>query len=324
MEKNAYIAAVDGGGTKTDYVLCTLDGHIVKYVARGSSNPFDLGIDACRAELREGIGELLSGDFEAPLAGLFAGLSGGGSGDAQSHLVPFLRDLLPRAKTDIYGDTINAISSGVLSGEGCALIGGTGSSASARFRGTYYRSGGRGYLFDGAGGGYDLGVDVIRNALQSEDGLAPRSRMADLLEQQLGETAGAHLRTFYVKGKTYIASFAPIAQQAAEEGDAVASAVLDRNAAYMALLLNSLFTRVDADFPGAAAHPEVSLVGGLFRKRHLWEDRIRSRLNREAVLHFVTAPAVFGAAAEALRLAGHSADEAFRDTFTADWNALKR
>jgi len=317
------LVAIDGGGTKTEFVLTGGDGHILRRVTGGSSNPIDLGADAACAVLREGLDALLDGDFTGTLDGLFAGISGGASSGA-APLTAYLRELLPHANARVDGDTVPAIASVSLSGDGCALIAGTGSSASARYRGRRYRSGGWGYLFDGAGGGYDLGQAVISHALAAGDLREERTVVCDLLEARLGETAAQHLRVFYEQGKRYIAGFAPLLLEAADLGDPFALGKLDRNAAHMARVLEALFAQVERDIPGSMACPAVAMVGGLFRRKDLWEPRLAEMLRRPCERIYDPAPAVFGAAAEASRMAGQPVTEAFRDAFLRDWDAMSR
>ena len=48
----AYYIAIDGGGTKTEAVLCTGDGGIICRTLAGSTNPNDVG--AAESGAREG------------------------------------------------------------------------------------------------------------------------------------------------------------------------------------------------------------------------------------------------------------------------------
>lgn len=48
----AYYIAIDGGGTKTEAVLCTGDGGIICRTLAGSTNPNDVGAAESGARLR--------------------------------------------------------------------------------------------------------------------------------------------------------------------------------------------------------------------------------------------------------------------------------
>jgi len=74
-----YIVAIDGGATKTDIVLCTIDGKVLNRVIGGSSNPNDIGFDESVRYLKSLLEKLLEnyGGLEARLFSFYAGLSGG-------------------------------------------------------------------------------------------------------------------------------------------------------------------------------------------------------------------------------------------------------
>lgn len=52
-----YLLGVDGGGTKTEFLLTDLHRNMVSRVVLGSSNPVDIGMDNCKKVLEEGISQ---------------------------------------------------------------------------------------------------------------------------------------------------------------------------------------------------------------------------------------------------------------------------
>ncbi len=327
MEQFNKLAAIDGGGTKTEFVLLQSSGDVLKRVRLGASNPFDIGFDRTAALLREGIGLLLKD--EDGLDALYAGLSGGASGDSTEKLRAIVRAILPDTPCDAGSDMVNAIASGSLSGDGCAVIAGTGSSAFARVGGVLTRCGGWGYLFDGAGSGYDLGAGAITHALRVHDGRAAASPLSVLTEQALGGSAADRLTDLYAKGKRYIASFAPVVFAAYDAGDPAAAALLDRTCAYLAEIISTAARRaglLSASYDDAAAYDasayaaaDVVCIGGLWNRRDILVPLVTRRLPDTLRLIFPEAPPVFGAAAEAARLAGVPVTEAFRNRFLSTW-----
>jgi len=310
-----WLAAIDGGGTKTWFVLCSPDGRVHRRVLRGASNPFDIGFDACRDLLQDGLTELLSdvGGLDAPLAACFAGLAGGSSGGSDAKLREFMSTLLPGSITGASSDMINAISSGIYSGEGCTVIAGTGSSAFARVNGELFRSGGWGYLLDGAGSGYDLGCGAIRAALRAGDGRDKPGVLSTLLEEAIGESAADHLRVFYDKGKRYIASFAPLVFKACDEGDPFALSLVAQTADYLSEIISAVCRSA------GLAQTDVVCIGGLFNRRDILLPLIQRTLPAGLNLIFPDAPPVYGAAAEAARLAGLSPAADFKENFMKTW-----
>lgn len=314
MKQYDKMAAVDGGGTKTEFVLFRASGDVLRRVCLGSSNPFDIGFDRTAALLREGVERLLQ-DTDG-IDSLFAGLSGGASGDSTEKLRAIVRAILPGIPCDAGSDMINAIASGSLSGDGCALIAGTGSSAFARVGGTLTRCGGWGYLFDGAGSGYDLGAGAIAHALRVHDGRCSPSPLSELLERALGGSPAAQLTEIYAQGKRYIASFAPVVFDAFDAGDPTAAALLDRTGAYLAEIASTAARRA------GLAESDVVCIGGLWKRRDVLLPRVLRGLPEGLHPVFPDAPPVFGAAAEAARLAGVPVTEAFRSRFITTWRSF--
>ncbi|MEA4824603.1 MAG: BadF/BadG/BcrA/BcrD ATPase family protein [Clostridiaceae bacterium] len=321
MKRFNKLAAIDGGGTKTEFVLLQASGDVLKRIRLGASNPFDIGFDRTAALLREGIDFLLKD--EDGLDALFAGLSGGASGDSTEKLRDIIRAILPDTPCDAGSDMVNAIASGSLSGDGCAVIAGTGSSAFARVGGVLTRCGGWGYLFDGAGSGYDLGAGAITHTLRVHDGRAVASPLSVLTEQALGGSAADQLTDIYAKGKRYIASFAPAVFAAYDTGDPAAAALLDRTCAYLAEIISTAARRaglLSASYDASAYDAsDVVCIGGLWNRRDILVPRVTQQLPDTLRLIFPEAPPVFGAAAEAARLASVSVTESFRNHFLSTW-----
>ena len=52
INENLYLG-IDGGGTKTEFALVTADGHILKRIIEGGSNPNDIGISGTEKLISE-------------------------------------------------------------------------------------------------------------------------------------------------------------------------------------------------------------------------------------------------------------------------------
>ena len=73
-EEGDYFIAIDGGGTKTEFVLFRGDGTIISTVVLGTTNPNSCGTENTFSVLKEGIDRLLSVG-KAPKR-IFAGIAG--------------------------------------------------------------------------------------------------------------------------------------------------------------------------------------------------------------------------------------------------------
>ena len=216
---------IDGGGTKTEFVLADSNGAVLSQLILGSSNPNDIGMNATKKLLQSGIYKVC-GDHPLSSISLFAGLAGGGTAGNSEKLREFLSGF-GFAKAACGSDARNAVAAGLGNSDGIAVIMGTGSIVYAQQDGKQYRLGGYGYLLGDAGSGFALGRDVIAAALRHEDGSGPQTKLCELVKTQCnGKTVLEKLGEFYEGGKVLIASYAPLLFQACAKGDHVANTIL--------------------------------------------------------------------------------------------------
>ena len=82
-EKKALVA-IDGGGTKTYFLLFTEEGEVLDRLILGGSNPNACGIDQTKSILAEGIDRFCR---RAEIKGIFAGISGASAGNNRREIV---------------------------------------------------------------------------------------------------------------------------------------------------------------------------------------------------------------------------------------------
>ena len=102
-----YMIAIDGGGTKTEFVLFTSDGRIADRISKEGTNPNFYGIRAVTKTLKEGIDKLLS--EQAEVERIYAGIAGTSSGDNKKRILEFLNNQYPAYKISIESDIMNVI-----------------------------------------------------------------------------------------------------------------------------------------------------------------------------------------------------------------------
>ena len=71
-----YYIGADAGGVKTEFVLFTSNGKVVKRLILGPSNPYDVGVDASKRVILEGVETLLR--VRSGIKAAFIGLAGAG------------------------------------------------------------------------------------------------------------------------------------------------------------------------------------------------------------------------------------------------------
>ncbi len=197
---------------------------------------------------------------------------------------------------------------GALAGEpGIITIAGTGSIAYGRnTSGKTARAGGWGYAFGDEGSAFDLVRQALRAMLRFEEGWGPATGLRDALLHATGAHDSNDLvHRFYTPEypRARVASYAPLVDDAANNGDAVAREILHGAAQglamYVAAVRRQLFHR------GETA--QVSYIGGVFASE-LLRARFQLIVELEGELH-VHAPKfgpATGALIEAYRVAGLS------------------
>lgn len=305
------LIGIDGGGSKNDLILFTGDGKILNRVIGKGSNVSEMGPEAASERLIGQISDLLKdhGGMNAGIAALFAGLSGGGAVNSRQFVIDRLKEALPNAREiHISGDTVTALYAGVGTGDGMAVIAGTGTSEFVRYGGGQTTMiGGWGHLIDDSGSGFWLGKEAINAALREEDGRGKKTLLTQLINEKLGKSVRSSIGYLYSDGKRTIASFAPVVFAACEQGDEIALDILRRAADELALLITT-----GGRLIGKAPY-RVALVGGLWNAP-LLQNAVRARLNEDYLLTQLTAPPVIGSALAALEKAGLSAGDDMRET----------
>ena len=292
----SYVIGADGGGTKTDLILCDTQGHVLERVLLGGSNPNDIGLNRAAVCLLEGIGRLAPAMRPGAPATAFFGISGGMAGRNRERLRQVLAEKLdPGIRFETHSDVINVLNCGTDGRDGGVLIAGTGMIACLRKGAQLFRAGGYGYLLDRGGSGYDFGRDALYHTLCVMDGLEPPSLLAGLVEEKTGGLF-RNLDDIYAGGRARIASFAPLVFAAYAQGDSTAAGIIRRGAQETAKLLNRL-----AVLSGQAVC-EVVLAGSVFRDFSVLEPFLTPHMRHRFKFIFPAVDPVYGAALEAARL----------------------
>ncbi len=306
-------AAIDGGGTKTEFLLFTEGGHILRRLLRGSTNPNIVGKETAHANLTNGLDELIAG---SQISGIFGGIAGSTTSGNTELLTKAIVSRVEGIPVRVGSDILNVIHS-VRGADHCiAAICGTGSSVFSWDGENLHRYGGWGYLFDGAGSGYDIGCDILRECFALDDGFGKTSLVSELAEKQIGCPAIEKLNKFYSGNRNIIASLAPIAFDAFRQGDETARTILIRNFSRVASLIRAADNGSDT----------VIISGGLTCQRDVIEPLLAGMLPSRMKLVFPALPQIYGSALAAMKFSGYTpADpDIFDHHFTEEYNKIKK
>lgn len=297
-EGRAYIA-VDGGGTKTDFVLFKESGEILQRFILGGCNPNAYGIEHTQKILADGIDSFLR--TGAKVVGLFAGISGAAVGNNRSELTNFLKNRYPYIKIRIEGDIHNVINS-VAWGDKCiAVICGTGSVVYAYNGQDLRRFGGWGYLFDDAGSGFDVGRDLFRYCLGLEDAGETDDELYKTVSEAVGGRIFDNISKIYTEGKDYIASFAPLVFDYYDKGHAAAISIIEKTVDRLAFLINQASV-------GGDCGNSIVIAGGLIKRKDILEKVLAQKLRYKKRIVFANQPPIYGAAVKCVKLFGGELD----------------
>ncbi len=312
-----YCIAIDGGGSKTEAVLLDETGHILRHHVGKGCNASDIGIEEARLRMDACLHPIFA-CAPAEVDSLYGGVAGVlPNGDIYSGELSKKHQIGTVRFDD---DGCNIISGTLGHADGCGMICGTGSSLFARVEGKPLRHiGGKGYLIDTGGSGYELGKEAICMALRAVDGRCRGTVLTELLAKVLGRpVSDAVIAMVHRGGRPYIATFASAVFEGRKTGDWACVEIFERGAALMADLTYAAEQYFETDFT-------VVMGGGIISHYPEYVQAIREKASPRANMILQQAPPIYGAAVEAMWDAGVQVTEATRAQFLADyaaWTAL--
>lgn len=299
------VIGVDGGNTKTDLLVATLAGEPVAYVRGPGSNSHGLGPEGCVAVIAELVERARIRDHVEHGAFFLCGADVAADVSALADAVNARRW---SRRTTVDNDTFALLRTGTDAPDAVAVVCGAGINCVGRAAdGRVARYPSLGWETGDWGGSELLGREVLFHAARAEDGRGEETTLVAVVRRHFGaETVAAVGEAVHYRriGEQRLGELAPAVVRAAEAGDAVAHALVDRLAAEIALLARRALRDLDlADAPA-----DVVLGGGMLQHGHgLLYDGIVARLREHApraTTVVATDPPVVGAALVALDAAG--------------------
>lgn len=309
-KEKAFIG-IDGGGTKTEFVMINERGDLLNSVILGPSNPNTRGMEEAFSVVKQGIDSF--SPREANVQGVFFGGAGLGTGSYAEEMRTMLQKAYPDMKVDCGTDILNVIACGSQPDNCIAAICGTGAVVFATNEGTLFRTGGAGYKFDKYGSGYDMGRLAITAALEERDGTGPETMLTQLVEERLGCNVWDAVQDLYKKDVSYIASFSPLVHTAYGKNDAVARGILEACSDRLAHLI----TVTQKKAPKART---LVLSGSLFQKSEVFLGLVKERIDPTLKMELPTCPPVWGACLRCAKQCGLESTPSL-DVFMKQYNA---
>src|SRR3954452_23969801 len=269
MQPDEKILGVEGGGTKTAWVLVQREGEEWRVLQDGKLPPSNLRLtspDKLRAIFCEF-------PQKVDRAGVF--LAGCVTDEDRNSLSRLCAEVWPGAKILTGSDRESGMAAGLGHGDGIVVNAGSGSSVTGRRDGRLEKAGGWGHILGDAGGAYFLVVQALRLILREYD-----------LHRGEGEFTARVLRALSLNNldelvrwaqtadKMEIALLAPTVFEAAGAGDARVMEILEEGARVLTEYTEAVATRLHL------LAPKVMLLGGLFQRDSLYAHAFRRRLKK--------------------------------------------
>ena len=322
-----YVVAADGGNSKTDVVLSTVDGEVLAKVQSGGTLPHVTGMDRTAQDLadlvmaaREHAGlpssaRVAVGAFYLANVDVPADERAAAAALQRLHVVERLI---------VYNDVFAVLRAGSVRGWGAAVTAGAGVNAvGVHPNGRVARFLSLGDITGDWGGGHGVSVAGLGAAVRAEDGRGPDTKLTVRVAEHFSlASAEAVALAIHRHEIPYAAvhTLAPVIFRTASEGDQVAREIVLRLGDEVANMATTLLRRLDL----LRSDADVVLGGGTLQSGNdIVIDRI-VELMREAApdarVNVLDVPPVAGALIEALVLAGASdaAQRRARAAFSTD------
>jgi N-acetylglucosamine kinase-like BadF-type ATPase len=312
----AGVLAIDGGNSKTDVCLISLDGVLLGYARGPGSNHQNIGMDAAfdvlwtlviEAAKEAGIG------MDSTLAQHAAVYLAGADFPAE---VAMLREHVSLARwasdVSLDNDTFALLRAGTKAANRIAVVCGAGiNCVGVSAEGEFVRFPSVGAISGDWGGGGSLGAEALFLAARAEDSRGQPTALREAIMEHFGTssvlevTAALH---FDELPRSRLHELAPVLLQVAAAGDGAARAVVDRLA-----LEVFLFARVALDRLHVHDQPTDVVLGGsvLAARDPLLMEGVSLRLAAyapRATVLVTDDPPLIGAALLGLHALGASTD----------------
>jgi N-acetylglucosamine kinase-like BadF-type ATPase len=270
------VLAIDGGNSKTDVALVAQDGTLIASVRGPGVNPQDVGADQTALNLdalvRQAAAQAGRGPAEWTARHTVACLANADLPEEEAELAAAVQAQAWSPTATVVNDTLAILRSGLTDTDqphwGVAVVCGAGiNCVGVAPDGRVTRFLALGTIAGDWGGGYFLGLQVLWHAARAEDGRGPGTALSGYVASHFGVDRVEQVTIGLHQGKIPdddLIGLAPVLLRAADEGDAVARAVVNRQADEISVMAITAMRRLD--LTGLAT--PVILGGGVITARN--------------------------------------------------------
>ncbi|MBS5385953.1 MAG: hypothetical protein KHY31_01110 [Clostridiales bacterium] len=271
-----HFLGIDGGGTKTDFLLLNEEGNTVRQRRIGTISYKQIGMDNTVWVLRENIKEILGGIQEK----VYICIAFPNWGESAGNDILFSQRLheITSFPVKVVNDSMAGWAGSLGLQEGINLVAGTGSIVYGRNKnGEEARAGGWCELFSDEGSCYWLGIKALELFTKESDGRAEKGTLLEIFRAYFCLKEDFDIIDIFEKeyknDRTKIASIQKQLYQAAVSGDVEAQKLYISAAQELAALIKTVYRKLK--FQREIA---VSYSGGLFHTRELILNPLQEQL----------------------------------------------
>src|SRR5437667_7030743 len=269
MNGGEKILGVEGGGTKTSWVLVERAGNELSVLDQGKLPPANFRL-ATHGELRAILSELPK---EITSAGIF--VAGCGTEEDRQSLTRLCAEIWPKAKIVVGSDRDSGLAAALGPGDGIVVNAGSGSSLTGRRDKRLGNAGGWGPILGDAGGGYFLSLQALRLILREYDLHRGEVQFtAKILHALSLNNLDELVRWAQTADKMEIAMLAPVVVAAAAGGETRVNESVEEGARVLCEYTEAVASRLHL------LAPKIALIGGLFHRDSIYTHAFRRRLKK--------------------------------------------
>src|SRR6202030_4324463 len=269
MNGGEKILGVEGGGTKTSWVLVDRTESDIRVLDQGKLPPANFRL-ATADELRGMFRELPK---EIARAGIF--LAGCGTEEDRQSLTRLCAEVWPQAKIIVGSDRDSGLAAALGHGDGIVVNAGSGSSVTGRRDKKIENAGGWGHILGDAGGGYFLSLQALRLILREYDLHRGEVQFTSRILRALSlNNLDELVRWAQTADKMEVAMLAPVVFEAAAGGEARVNEILEEGAKVLCEYTEAVASRLHL------LAPKIVMIGGLFYRDSIYAHAFRRRLKK--------------------------------------------
>jgi N-acetylglucosamine kinase-like BadF-type ATPase len=259
-----HVLGIDAGGTKTVCLLADEHGRVVAEGRGPGANLHVAGELALEKVVHE-VMEQAIGDRAIVPAAICLGMAGVDREDEALTVRAIMRRIGYKSRTLVVNDALIALVAAAGDAPGVVIIAGTGAIVYGRNgSGEAARAGGWGHMIGDEGSGYWIGREALAAVMRASDGRGPETQLSGEILAHFDVADVSRLpRLVYDRAqpRMAVAALGPLVLRVSEQGDAVATRILERAAEELVLAAGSVTSRLEMRGDAFTFY----LAGGIFR-----------------------------------------------------------